>query len=66
MEVDLGPGHNVLDGVPAIRERGTASPVFSAHVYIVAKVAHLSYCWALVRSKCTECHYTQHLTAKQP
>ena len=24
-EVDLGPGHIVLDGVPALRERGTAS-----------------------------------------
>jgi len=25
-EVDLGPGHIVLDGVPAVRERGTAAP----------------------------------------
>ena len=25
-EVDLGPGHIVLDGVPALRERGTAAP----------------------------------------
>jgi len=25
-EVDLGPGHTVLDGVPALRERGTATP----------------------------------------
>jgi len=33
-EVDLGPGHIVLDGVPAVRERGTAAPpLFSAHVY---------------------------------
>jgi len=33
-EVDLGPGHIVLDGVPALRERGTAAPpLFSAHVY---------------------------------
>ena len=32
-EVDLGPGHIVLDGVPAVRERGTAAPIFSAHVY---------------------------------
>jgi len=32
-EVDLGP--IVLDGVPALRERGTAAPtfLFSAHVY---------------------------------
>ena len=28
-EVDLGPGHIVLDGVPSVRERGTAAlPVF--------------------------------------
>ena len=27
-EVDNGPGHNVLDGVPALRERGTAAPLF--------------------------------------
>ena len=33
MEVDLDPGHTVLDGVPALRERGTAAPFFSAHVY---------------------------------
>jgi len=32
-EVDLGPGHIVLDGVPGLRERGTAAPTFSAHVY---------------------------------
>jgi len=25
-KVDLGPGHIVLDGVPAIRKRGTAAP----------------------------------------
>jgi len=32
-EVDLGPGHIVLDGDSAPCERGTAAPVFSAHVY---------------------------------
>ena len=32
-EVDLSPGHIVLDGVPALRERGTAAPLFLAHVY---------------------------------
>jgi len=34
-EVDLGPGHIVLDGVPtsSSRERGTAAPLFSTHVY---------------------------------
>jgi len=31
--VDLGPGHIVLDGVPALRKRGTAAPpLFSAYV----------------------------------
>ena len=32
-EVDLDPGHIVLDGNPASRERGTATPLFSAHAY---------------------------------
>jgi len=32
-EVDLGPGHIVSDGDPALRERGRAAPLFSAHVY---------------------------------
>ena len=40
-EVDLGPGHTVLDGVPALRERGTASPSFGP-MSTVATVAHLS------------------------
>ena len=42
-EVDLGPGHFVLDGFPAIGERGTADPSFRP-MPIVATVAHLSYC----------------------
>jgi len=43
-EVDLGPGHIVLDGDPATRERGTASPLFSVHVCyeLMATVAVLS------------------------
>jgi len=32
-EVGLGPGHIVLDEVLALREKGTAAPIFSAHVY---------------------------------
>jgi len=28
-EVDLSPGHIVLDGIPALCERGTAAPLFS-------------------------------------
>jgi len=42
-EVDLGPGHIVLDGIPALRERGTAPPSFRP-MSVVATVAHLSYC----------------------
>jgi len=32
-EVDLSPGHIVIDVVPAVRERGTAAPPRFAHVY---------------------------------
>ena len=42
-EADLSPGHLVLDGVPALRETGTAAPSLRP-VSIVATVAHLSYC----------------------
>ena len=31
-EIDLGPGHTVLDLIPALHERGTAAPLFLAHV----------------------------------
>jgi len=48
-EVDIGGGHIVLDGFPVLRERGTAPPSFRP-MSIVATVAHLSYCWALVVS----------------
>ena len=41
--IDVGPGHIVLDGVPALRERGTAAPSFRP-MSIVATVTHLSYC----------------------
>jgi len=42
-EVDLGPGHIVLDGAQLLLpERGTASALFSAHVYCGQTVAHLS------------------------
>jgi len=42
-EADLGPGDIVLDGDPAPpSERGTAPPLFSAHVYCGQTVAHLS------------------------
>jgi len=42
-EVDLGPGHIVLDGVPAPANGAQHPPIFSA-MSIVATVAHLSYC----------------------
>jgi len=42
-EVDLGPGHIVLDGVPALRERSTAPPPSFRPMSIVATVAHLNY-----------------------
>jgi len=42
-EVDVGQGHIVLDGVPALCERGSAAPLFQP-ISIVATVAHLSYC----------------------
>jgi len=42
-EVELGAGHIVLDGVPAVRERGTAAPSFRP-MSLVATVAYLSYC----------------------
>jgi len=41
-------GHIVLDGFPALRERGTAPPSFRP-MSVVTTVAHLSYCWALVK-----------------
>jgi len=28
-ETDLGPRHIVLEGVPALRKRGTGAPIFS-------------------------------------
>ena len=48
MEVDLSPGHIVLDGDPApppLHERGTAAPSFQP-MSTVTTVAHHSYCWA--------------------
>jgi len=42
MDVGLGPGHIVLDGDPALPERGTATPLFSAGVYCSQTVAHIS------------------------
>jgi len=46
-EVDLSPGHIVLDGVPA-PAKGSQQPPSFRPMSIVATVAHLSYCWAFV------------------
>jgi len=53
-EIDFGPGHIVLDGVPTLHKRGTATlPLFGKGAQqfpsfrpmsIVATIAHLSYC----------------------
>ena len=44
-EAHLGPGHIVLDGVPALRETDTAEhPPSFRPMFIVATVVHLSYC----------------------
>ena len=43
-EVDLSPGHILLDVVPAVRERGTAAAPLLSRMSIVATVVHLSYC----------------------
>jgi len=51
-EVDIDAGHIVLDGLPALRERGTAPPPSFRPMSIVATVTHLSYCRALVRLFC--------------
>jgi len=42
-EVDLGPGHNVLDWVPAFAKGAQQPPSFRP-MSIVATDAHLSYC----------------------
>jgi len=42
MEVDLGPGHIVLDGERP--ERRTAAPPSFRPMSVVATVSHLTYC----------------------
>jgi len=42
-EVDLGPGHIVLDGVAA-PAKGAQQPLYFWPMSIVATLAHLSYC----------------------
>ena len=60
-EVDLGPGHIVLDGEPSPHpQKGQSShPLFSSHVDCGQTVAHLSYCSAFVMAamRCRCGHY---------
>ena len=43
-EVDLGPGHIVLDGDPSPPAKGAQQPPSFRPMSIVATVAHVSYC----------------------
>ena len=43
-EVDLSPGHIVLDGDPVPLREGAQQPPLFRPMSIVATVAHLSYC----------------------
>ena len=43
-EVDLGPGHIVLDGLPAPAKGAQQPPPSFRPMSIVATVAYLSYC----------------------
>ena len=40
-EVDLDPGHIVLDGVAALRESGTAALLFSANLKFALRPHHV-------------------------
>jgi len=58
-DVDLGPGHIVLDGVSALCNRGTAAPLFSAHVYCshgrrspISATAELLFHWIYANVVC--------------
>jgi len=44
VEVDLGPGHIVFGGVPALRKMGTAASPSFRPMPFMATVAHLGYC----------------------
>jgi len=46
-EVDLSPGHIVLEGDPAPPRKGYSSPPSFRPMSIVATVAHLRYCLAV-------------------
>jgi len=44
MDVELGPGGIVLDGVPAPAKGAQQPPPYFRPMSIAATVAHLSYC----------------------
>jgi len=46
------PRPHCIRWVPALRKTGTAAPPSFRPVSVVATVAHLSYCWALVLMWC--------------
>jgi len=55
-EVDIGAGHIVLDGLPALRERGTAPPILGPCLLwprspISATAELLFYCVNLCNAK---------------
>ena len=55
MEVDLGPGHIVLDGEPAAFPKNETKPPNFRPIFIVAKRVdesrwHLAWRWALVQA----------------
>jgi len=65
-EVDFGPGHIVLDGVPA-PTKASQQPPYSRPMSTVATVAHHSYCLALVniflQAGCPSCRPTNRVKA---
>jgi len=61
IEVDLGPGHIVLNGILALRETDTDAPIFSAHVY-----CGYGRPSQLLLSSCALCRDFRHQKARVP
>jgi len=60
-EVDLGPGHIVLDGDPAPPQKGHRSPpLFSAHVYwsLISATAELSLDVLIMSASVNDVHFS--------
>ena len=60
VSIDLRADHIVLDGFPALRERGTAPPQCFRPMSIVVTVAHLSYSSAVVIFSLSETQLNYH------